>query len=328
MVSETRSLRLEGTFELLSPLSHIGETISTTAYLSEEPVLQGDGSIETVFAYSGNAWRGQLRDLAAAYMLRSLGNARVPLPAFHLLFSGGSIGGKQSVDIEQARMLRRALPIISLWGGGVGNQILPGKLRVGVCYPLCLETERVVPDRFREDMPMLRYRTMTTEKSFSRSDDEKDERLRGCLEAPTQDTLLLGGEKPKKGKTENEPPTQMRYTVELLIAGSRLYSRIDVADATDVELGCLVSALDEFATAPYIGGQARMGHGLARLVYTWSDPRTGEGGYFLGVDDGRAELSEPAAQAKDAYDSYLRTAYQAYLETNASEMQRALEAVK
>src|SRR5690554_3793112 len=122
--------RLQGLFTLRSPLSHIGQTISTFTYLSEESLVQPDGSIEDVFCYSGNAWRGQLRDLATIYTLERLGSPELPLESFHLLFSGGRIGGQQEVDINRARDLRRKVPVLSLFGGSVGDQILPGKLRV------------------------------------------------------------------------------------------------------------------------------------------------------------------------------------------------------
>jgi hypothetical protein len=46
-------------------------------------------AIEEVFSYSGNAWRGQLRDLAASYMLDALGSPTLSLDAFHLLSQGG-----------------------------------------------------------------------------------------------------------------------------------------------------------------------------------------------------------------------------------------------
>ena len=99
-----------------------------------------------MFCYSGNAWRGQLRDLSAAYMLEHLGYARVPLDTFHLLFSGGKIGGEQVVDIPAAMRLREAVPHISIFGGGIGNQILAGKLRVGNCYPVCAEATVALPE--------------------------------------------------------------------------------------------------------------------------------------------------------------------------------------
>lgn len=126
-----KSYRLHGLFTLRAPLSHIGETISASSHLAQDQVLQPNGELVPVFAYAGNAWRGQLRDLSAAYMLDAIGSPRLQLDAFHLLFSGGAIGGPQNTDIAQARRMRAAMPHIAIFGGGVGNQILEGKLRVG-----------------------------------------------------------------------------------------------------------------------------------------------------------------------------------------------------
>lgn len=149
----TRSVRLDGVFTLLSPLSHIGEAISTTTYLVQEPVLQEDGTLEEVFVYSGNAWRGQLRDCAASYMMDKLGRPDISLDAFHLLFSGGRISGPQKTDLAQARNFRAAVPMLALWGGGIGNQILSGQLRVGSCYPICREASRILPTALRTEIP-------------------------------------------------------------------------------------------------------------------------------------------------------------------------------
>lgn len=314
---KTRCVRLDGTIELLAPLSHIGETISTTAYLNEEPVIQPDGTVETVFVYNGNALRGQLRDCAAKYLLDHLGGIRVPLPAFHLLFSGGSIGGAQVVDLEQARAYRRLLPAVSLFGGGVGNQILPGKLRVGNSYPIVRQTARLVPARYWTD-PLPDYGGWTAEKSFTRTDDAKDERLRDrCLAA-------LGEPERKK----DGPPAQMRYTVEFLCAGARLYTHLVALDVSEIELGCLVTAFEELARFPYLGGQARMGHGRCRIAYEWTDLTAGGAGTpFLSVDD-RADLSPPAAEAKDAYDRFLSSLYQAYLAEHETELTELLTGTK
>src|SRR5690606_23450406 len=126
-----------------------------------------DGSPVEVFIYSGNAFRGMLRDKGAAYMLDSLGQGatiQVPLDVFYLLFSGGALGGKSSVDIDQARRIRQAVPLISVLGGGVGNQILPGKIHVGDAYPLCAETQHLIPEGLR-DPEALSWRHLTTERS-------------------------------------------------------------------------------------------------------------------------------------------------------------------
>lgn len=329
----SRWLRLRGTFTLRAPLSHIGESISTITYLSEDSILQPDGSIEEVFAYSGNAWRGQLRDLAAAYMLDRIGSPRLPLDSFHMLFSGGRIGGEQSLNVERARAYRRAIPLIALWGAGVGNQILPGKLRVANAYPICAEAIPVLPPEYREQARDVSYRGMTYLKSFTRMDDSKNDRLRVYLAGAERDGLpaggteqpaLLGAGLPPKAapspKAKEGPADQMRMTSELLAPGVVLVTEITVKDASEVELGCLVSALHRFSRSPYIGGQSGRGHGLVSLAYEYLDMDTGETGHFLTVDGGPSLLSPVAAAAQDAYDAHLRDAYDAMLAREGDRM--------
>ncbi len=313
-------VRLFGLFTLRSPLSHIGETNSTVSALAEEPILQPDGETEDVFRYSGNAWRGQLRDLAAGYLLDALGGPTLPVETFHLLFSGGAIGGEQTVNLDRARTLLRLVPPLALLGGGVGNQILPGKLRVGSCYPLCVEAIPVLPEALHaRALAAGPYGALTTEQSFSRRDDSKDDRLRPRLvEAPAAGQLALLGETPR---TRGEaPPQQMRYTVELLCAGVQLWTAIDALAVSEVELGCLVSALHRFSRSPYLGGKNGTGHGHVALQYELLDLDTGETRPFLAVGDGPCQLAPAAAQAKAAYDGYLRSLYDAYVAERRPEL--------
>lgn len=322
--------RLTGTFTLLSPLSHIGESISATSYLVQEPIIQADGSVEEVFVYSGNAWRGQLRDLAASYMLDHLGAPQLPLEAFHLLFAGGRIGGEQSVNIDQARRYRRAIPMVAVWGGGIGNQILPGKLRVRNSYPLVAEALPVLPAQHRERASRTPYSAVTFEKSFSRMDDAKDDRHEGRLiaapAAPAQ-IGMLGGEGPaSKREPKGPPPEQMRMTVELVAPGTVLATGMDLLDVSEIELGCVVSALHRFARSPHIGGQANRGHGEVELEYDIVDLDAGTVEHFVEVVGGRALLSRPAEAAKQAYDDYVEGLYRAYLEERGSEVTALLGA--
>lgn len=322
--------RLFGTFTLRSPLSHISESISTTSYLVEEPIFQPDGSVEEIFSYSGNAWRGQLRDLAATYLLETLGVNRLPLDAFHLLFSGGRIGGEQVIDVEKARQYRRIIPMLAVWGGGVGNQILPGKIRVANSYPVCIEAIEILPAYLHETITVS-YRGMSFQKSFSRKDDAKDDRLNHYLAvaAPAQSQAALFGEtapEPAKEKEKDGPADQMRMTAELLSAGVRLYTEIECLDVTEVELGALVSALHLFSRSPHIGGQANRGHGRVALTYQLLDLDTGEIKDFLQVVDGPSLLAPVAETAKAAYDQFLRTQLDAYLATHASELRALLGA--
>lgn len=323
------SYRLDGLFALRSPLSHIGEAISTTTYLVQEPVLQPDGSLEEVFVYAGNAWRGQLRDLSAEYMLDRIGNPKLGLDSFHLLFSGGRIGGAQSTDLAQARRLRSLMPHLALFGGGVGNQILGGKLRVGGAYPVCREALPVLPEDLAEAAEQTPYSGLTFEKSFSRRDDSAVEALAHHLPPPDPVLLAHGAGKAGKGagktaktasdKTASEPvPQQMRMTSELLAAGTRLYSWIDVLDASEVELGCLVAALHRFARSPHIGGQSARGHGRVALTYRLADLDSSSDevleAEFVQVDERGSRLGPQAQAARAAYDAHLRSLYDAHLE--------------
>jgi hypothetical protein len=316
--------RLFGEFTTLSPLSHIGESISTITYLVEEPILQPNGSIEPVFSYNGNAWRGQLRDLAASYMLQKLG-CTVSLDAFHLLFSGGKIGGEQSIDLTQARAMRRAVPMISLFGGGVGNQIMPGKLRVGSSYPVCMEAMPVLRERYHADCVKTSYRQLTMEKSYTRMDDSKHPQLIGHL--PSADVLLLESSE-KKTKKEGDVSTQMRMTAELLIPGVKLIHEIDLLDCSEIELGVLVSALSAFSASPFIGGQGNRGHGKVSYRSTLIDMATGESHDFTKIDgEGPAKLSKQAAEAKAAYDAHLQEVYDQFLSNSKAEIAGLLGAV-
>lgn len=326
------NVRILQEFTLLAPLSHISETQSTTAYLVQDPIIQPGGSVEEVMCYSGNAWRGQLRDLIATYLLEHIGNPSIGLDAFHLLYAGGSIGGPQATNLATARAYRQAIPGIALLGGGIGNQILPGKIRVSNAYPACWESSAIVGALYGPDAAAkaehTSYREMTIEKSFSRKDDAKDDRINHAIrsEAPALAQGELIPTEPAKPKADNAPATQMRMTVELLAPGAVLMSHIDALDVTEVELGCLVSGYHAFARSPHIGGQARMGHGLVRLDTRMVDLDTGEIiEPFLSVSM-TPVLSERAASAKAVYDQHVKGIYDAMLEASGSEIRQMIGA--
>lgn len=316
------NVRLSCLYLTRSPLSHIGEALSTTTFLVEQPIIQPDGRIESVFSYSGNAVRGQLRDLSATYLLEKLGNARVPLNTFHLLFSGGAIGGEQKTDIAAARRLREALPHLSIFGGGVGNQILAGKLRMSCLYPVCAEAIPVLPDELHERARMIEYRGLTYQQSFSRKDDAKDVRLIPHL-IPDTETLLLEGKK----KGDDEVATQMRMTSELLAPGVHLYGEIDCLDVSETELGCLTAAIHAFSRSPVLGGQGNKGHGRVSVDVRHANLDTGETGDFLQIRTAGMPLLAPLAEgAKQCYDVFLREQYAALLANQQSEIRQLLGA--
>lgn len=290
------NIRLRGFFTTLSPLSHIGESVSTTSYLVQDPVVQPDGAVAEVFSYSGNAWRGQLRDLMARRVARAIGR---PLPAdsFHLLFSGGRLdGAEKKVDLAAARGIRAAVPMLALLGGGIGSEILQGRLRVFNSYPVCREAIPVLPSGLRDRAERTRYGGLVFEKEFSRKDDARGVGHR---------EFLAEDEAPKDKKAKGVPD-QMRMTSELLAAGTDLYTEIHGAWVSRVELGCLVAALHDFGASPCIGGQGNKGHGLVDLRYDLQADATRDDGFVAVTRDG-ARLSGLAAEVMGEYLAHLDT---------------------
>ncbi len=320
--------RIETTFTLLSPLSHIGESIGTKSFLAEQDMLDANGNPVLVFAYSGNALRGMWRDTGAEYMLEKLGGInilQIPLDMFYLLFSGGAIGGDQSIDIDQARRIREQIPHLSLFGGGVGNQILVGKLSVGEALPVCRETSHIIPEHVQGNRE-LASQQMTTEVNYSRKDDAKDDILRKHLQ--TEDQLMIEGQQmtlladpgEKKKKEKKESPQQMRYTIETMQRGSVLWQETFFKDLSEIELGALAASITKWAEKPFIGGQNRIGMGKVKAEMNIII--NGEREQFISIDD-KCLLGESAKQAKAKYDEFLNQ-YAAYLEENRSGLTHAI----
>jgi CRISPR type IV-associated protein Csf2 len=327
MTDITKNYKLEGLVFLKSPLSHIGESLGIDSYLAEQKIIGEDGRPVECFVYSGNAFRGMLRDLATKYLLEKLGNFQIPAESFHLLFSGGTLGGKQNLDIEQARKFRKLLPAFSIFGGGVGNQIMAGKMNIGQAYPVVKETARIVPEKYH--LPeMQSWRHWTMEQSFTRKDDSKDENLRKYLKpAIDESQLKLTGESTKEKKKDNdkEPAQQMRYTVELLSPGSIMYQRIDLKSMTELELGAFVSGLVEFSKHPYLGGKANVGMGLVEIDYKFTDnPFKPAEDEFMKIGQDQLHLSEPAQNAKEKYDAFLLDIYNNYIDGKETELKELL----
>jgi len=254
--------RYSAIVELLSSVSHIGETAGTESPFRREKVVAANGDLEEVPIISGNSIRGQLRDAGARQLLETLGIS-VPLDAFYMLFSGGSLtksGG--AIDIGVARDLRAALPFLSVFGAATGTQMLPGLLKCGKLVPVCQETAHLIPDvvvtAATDGYLQSVYDIMQTE-DYTRKDDAKDERLRGYL----------------AGEDAQDAPQQMRYTIETMSAGTKLWWHVTLEMATDLENAAFRAALSGWGQNPVLGGMGRIGHGLVRMI---------DDGYHGGID--------------------------------------------
>lgn len=275
--------KLEILYTLKSPLSHIGESTSTTSFLNDLQIVT-DGGLKEIFIYSANAFRGQWRDVGATHLVDRLG-VKLDLDSFHVLFSGGNISGSQSADIDQARHIRSSLPFVSLFGGGVGNQILEGTFKVGFGYPVCKETSDFINcEIVNPSLLGVSSGELTSDIEFTRMDDSKHELGGEYLESSE------GAGKKKKGSAS----TQMRFEVEHFIPGTQIWQEVFLM-GNEAERGVFFNTLSEFAKSPYLGGMSSKGFGKVDFeVYE-------DGELVASAKEGQFNLTDEYQKDVDAY---------------------------
>jgi len=302
----------EGVMIALTSISHIGDTHGIHAKLRREKVVQPDGSVEELPIISGNSLRGILRDRGMLHMLRTLGYGvneetgevqGLSLAAFYFLFSGGALTstGARGLDIDEARRWRDLIPLVALFGGAMGNQIMPGKAKIGKAIPICRETAHLLPERFLDGRELPSIWELCQEESYTRRDDEKSESLRQLIAPPVRALLEAKArdERAKRGTEEDVAgetgqKQQVRYHVETLAAGTRLFWDITLDDVTDLEFEALAVTLAEFGRFPYIGGKSGVGHGKVSIRFDqWLEinPRLAPTGQAVGLPLGSLYLA-------------------------------------
>jgi CRISPR type IV-associated protein Csf2 len=318
----------EGQMTALTSISHIGDSFGINTKLRREKVVQPDGAVEEVPVISGNAIRGILRDRGMLHMLKTLGYGvdeetgavrGLSLAAFYFLFSGGALtkdGGK-GLDVDEARRWRTLIPLVALFGGAMGNQIMPGKCKIGKAIPICQETAHIVPERFVTGREASIW-DLLQEEAYTRRDDEKNESLRQLI-APDVRGLLEAGAADKRAKRgtkedvagETGQSQQMRYFVETISAGTRLYWDVTLDDVSAVEFDAFAVVLAEFSRHPYIGGKSGVGHGKVSIHF-----------------DNWLEINPRTAPTGSAVSVPLGTGYMQHLQARADEIREAIDGLR
>lgn len=281
-------MKIETIYTLKQPLSHIGESESTVSFLNTIRIAAG-GKIEEVFALTGNAVRGTFRDCAARFLLSRL-DAKLKKKEFNILFSGGNISGSMTTDIDQAKKYRELLPIVSVFGAGIGNQILSGKMTQGFALPVCMETASIIPDiqGINKSLYGSSWREMTGTINFTRFDDSKNVKYRRFLQDGDTDNT-----------DKDAASTQMRYEVEYMVPGTQLYHIINLCTDSNTELGLFTSALMEFSNAPVLGGMGGRGFGICDADFMI------DGEMFAEITDSGFEMSKKAKDALEEYEKFV-----------------------
>jgi hypothetical protein len=250
--TETPVLRIEGTLEALAPIQHGGDekTGSTPVLRSITHWDPIQGRHVRLPFVSGNAIRGVLRRLVFRDLLGRLGvpPSGIHPKVYHALFSGGILESTDEttglVDLAMRRQVRDTVPAIGLFGCSVGNQMIPGSLRVRHAMPVCSEYRAYLPPELAAD-PRAEHsvRTFTDVAFATRRDELREER------------------------EADEQAVQMKVEFEAFVPGTLFTHGFALVYASELEASCLGNAIELWRSQPYIGGKAGSGYGELRIAY-------------------------------------------------------------
>jgi hypothetical protein len=275
----------QGSFDIpikittLSPLAHGGDAKAGNATLFRRmQVLSNTGTTLTLPFYSGNAIRGQMRDLLADDFIRALGikpsktNPPIALWFFHTLYAGGALeenseaakafgkllGSNGAIKAEGVYQFRDTLPMISALGCSLGNRIIEGRANFSDLRPECEEWANGTI----KASELMTWEFLTRREDFEGHEDGENE--------------------------------SMIANTECLKAGVSLRGGIDLrGHASDIERSALGKGLVLLAERGFIGAESRRGFG-------------------------KVEISAENAPDKSLYETYLvenKSGIKAYLES-------------
>lgn len=242
-----------------TPLAHGADDRAGNAVLFRRMLVRTDKGLQRLPYYSGNALRGQLRDVLADHLLEALG---LPVsrqqPALHLwffycLYSGGALAEASEVPAitrkyfgdngahrpEAYREFRQMLPALSLLGCALGNRILSGHCAVGDLRPRCREW--------------------------------------GTGDASVRDLLAWEFLTRREDLESHAEHTGMIAYAEVLRPGTVLEGGVDCASGiSDLERSALATGLRLLAKRGYLGAENRRGLGRVVMEIDWpgDDPGT------------------------------------------------------
>jgi len=243
--------KIEGRIIAVEPISHIGETRSIDSKFNREKMMisskAGITKVIEVPVISGNSLRGVLRRRAGYKFLELLGIKKETLAEGlqHALFSGGMLkkGAEGGViDTSFISKLRQNVPYLSLFGTVLGQQMIQSKLDVGQLVPISCQTK----GRTGIDSDISIY-SLLDERAATRRDDMED--------------------KTKGTQDPDEQKQQMRYTHEVLVAGTEFFHYFTLKSCNEIEKGAFWSTIADFSKYPKIGGLGCRGFGMIRLNY-------------------------------------------------------------
>lgn len=235
----TTTVRWDLDLMAMSSLVHGGITAATTQLFRRELLPQPDGTFDQIPVVSGNAVRSALRRTAGQLFTDALGlEGTLPIAAAAVLTNGGALAktGKTPLSGAQRQLVRRWVVPLGLFGGAATGVLIDGCVRASKLLPVCQETAQV------------------TGRGSSASVYDLVQ-----VEDYTH-TALPDADDPTAG--------QMRYSVEVLTAGTRLWGQIELDRGTPLQAALLRETITAWVEHGAIGGRVGTGHGRLRGTVT------------------------------------------------------------
>lgn len=271
-MSKRNIIRIAGIATAVEPIIHGGERSGGTVTEFRREKVLVDGVFEYLPSYSANAVAGLTRDNCAFWCLDQLPNFEqfTDLRAFDLLTGGGNLvaaKGDKYVNLFEEADLREMFPVISLFGGSIGNRILGGRVDFSAWSPICEEWSAYLPDHIKPLAQGVYMADLLQILNWTRRDDKKNRAMQDLIEPET----LAAWQRENAGRAEkgdagsSGEAMSMRYGYEALAIGTQLYVEITLRNPTPVELGVLFGGLSYFYERPKIGGRGARGCGRVKL---------------------------------------------------------------
>ncbi|ACJ15808.1 hypothetical protein TON_0323 [Thermococcus onnurineus NA1] len=268
----------------LEPISVGYESIGIETLLYSLPIVKEDGTAIDVPILPGNSLRGVLRDQMALQFLEDVKSTIVAKGKNHnggedkkdladydsltanigtllSLFSGGILSGEEkggsTPNIKEIMdtYIYPLLPL-SIMGVALKKIIIPGKIKVGIGYPLTEETKSLLIDlgvNPEGNTPSLQEITHSSVLITRKDDTNKVMQLRELLDVEGD---------PEEAKASDSAIQQRLYR-QVVVPGTVFYSYIeDVIPMTDAEWGLVLKTLKRLNK---VGGRVAGGLGKVKV---------------------------------------------------------------
>jgi hypothetical protein len=311
--------------ECLSPLVHGGGTEGNIALARRHAVIAPDGSRADVPFLSGNSIKHMLRERGTLYGLEylgALGQGSLTRSQIQLLISGGTLSkGGQSIQLEAARKMQAAFPVLSLHGYSAGNIMTESSLAVGHAELVCWENSQRLGAQVKRWAPdaegfLERYASGFVSQEFgTRHEPTRNQHNAELLISEERSAIEEDVSKKQTVKNPSKGDSaQMIYEHEAIIPGAVLIGGLTFPRGlTMLELAALRSGLrywaqereEDGALIGSLGGKSAAGFGRVRMRLF--------GQLAEGIEPRRLFTSEAFCGALDEDDAILK-AYGAHMD--------------